>query len=142
MISYLISFLIIMSIFQNIISTDYNFYTLSVQKWCTSEYQIHGLWPQYTAETYPSYCSNTKYQEPNEKLKYKMDKYWSSCNNSDLWEHEWLKHGTCTNNTESYYFNQTIELFLDNLNLINNCHQDECKLACFDLNYKLINCPL
>ena len=24
----------------------YNYYELAVQKWCSSEYMIHGLWPQ------------------------------------------------------------------------------------------------
>jgi hypothetical protein len=45
MINYLLFFMIILSFFQNVISLNYTFYTLSVQKWCTLDYQIHGLWP-------------------------------------------------------------------------------------------------
>ena len=145
MINYLLFFMIILSFFQNVISVNYTFYTLSVQKWCTLDYQIHGLWPQYTTDTYPSYCLDSEYLEPKGKLKNKMNKYWSSCNNSDLWEHEWIKHGTCLQEKididEYSYFNLTLDLFLDNNKMINKCDQDECKLACFDLSFNLIDCP-
>ena len=128
-----------------IYSQDYNYYVLAVQKWCTKNYQIHGLWPQYSPNIYPSYCMNTQYFPPKDELKYQMNKYWSSCNNTDLWEHEWIKHGTCilkeNDISEFNYFNLTISLFKNNLNLINSCLEENCRLACFDLNFNIIKCP-
>jgi len=143
MIKYLLFFLTTFFLFS--LSSSYKYYLLTAQKWCTSEYQIHGLWPQYDVDTYPSYCIDAYYVEPEDELKNEMEKYWSSCDNSDLWKHEWLKHGTCTeeqNNFNEYtYFNTTVNLFSQNLNLIDKCDQDDCTLGCFDLDFKLMECP-
>ncbi len=121
----------------------YNYYELAVQKWCTYDYMIHGLWPQINYTNYPIYCTNVSYTFPVEPLLSEMNTYWNSCDNS-LWEHEWSKHGSCvqvqTNITENNFFNMTLNLFLENKNLLNKCTDTNCILACFDLNYNIIDC--
>lgn len=79
-------------------------------------WSIHGLWPQYTISTYPSFCKAVTFDI--NKLKPIMDdlnKYWkSNCNkNNKFWEHEWKKHGSCvfSNIDELEYFKQTLSLY-------------------------------
>ena len=121
----------------------YNYYELAVQKWCSSEYMIHGLWPQINGTSYPEYCKDVSYVKPKGELLINMNKYWHKCDDT-LWEHEWEKHGSCmneqTNINEYNFFNTTITLFLENNKLLNNCIDDDCILGCFDLDYKLIEC--
>ena len=121
----------------------YNYYELAVQKWCSSEYMIHGLWPQINGTSYPEYCKDVSYVKPKGELLINMNKYWHKCDDT-LWEHEWEKHGSCmndqTNINEYDFFNTTITLFLENNKLLNNCIDDDCILGCFDLDYKLIEC--
>ena len=121
----------------------YNYYELAVQKWCSDNYMIHGLWPQNNSTTYPEYCKNVSYIKPTGSLLTNMTTYWQSCDDT-LWEHEWEKHGSCMllqNNTdENTFFSTTLSLFLDNSELLNKCSDDDCILRCFDLNYKLISC--
>ena len=121
----------------------YNYYELAVQKWCSSEYMVHGLWPQINSTAYPEYCKDVSYVKPKGELLINMNKYWHKCDDT-LWEHEWEKHGSCmndqTNINEYDFFNTTITLFLENNKLLNNCIDDDCILGCFDLDYKLIEC--
>ncbi len=121
----------------------YNYYELAVQKWCSSEYMVHGLWPQINSTVYPEYCKDVSYVKPKGELLINMNKYWHKCDDT-LWEHEWEKHGSCmndqTNINEYDFFNTTITLFLENNKLLNNCIDDDCILGCFDLDYKLIEC--
>lgn len=143
MIKYLIFYIILIPF----INAYYLYYKLDLQKWCTDNYMIHGLWPQISPNEYPTYCYNDSYIEPKGKLKNQMNLYWSSCNNTDLWEHEWLKHGTCVKKqygiNENTYFNTAIQLFIDYKNLLNKCNNnmENCTLGCFDLDFNLINCP-
>ena len=75
---------------------DYSYYVLAGQKWCSHEYQLHGLWPQFSHNDWPSNCKKVSYTEPSGQLLEDMNKYWSSCNdNNNLWKHEWVKHGSC-----------------------------------------------
>ena len=126
-------------------TTEYNYYELAVQKWCSNQYMIHGLWPQYNETSYPEYCTKVNYTVPHGNLLISMNKYWLGCDNT-LWEHEWTKHGSCMflqNNIDEYsFFNTTIDLFLKHKKLTNKCQYDNCILACFDLNYNIINCSL
>ena len=121
----------------------YSYYELAIQKWCNDEYNIHGLWPQYNVNNYPSYCENVNYVIPQAILLGLMEKYWNGCNNK-LWEHEWIKHGSCVhkynNITEFDYFNKTIEIFLKYKNKIKDCGKN-CILGCFDLDYNWVKCP-
>lgn len=70
-----------------------------------SQLTIHGLWPQFLDGSWPATCTEEKFYEktvddigldrlelywPNVKVTPQNDGYMS------LWEHEWVKHGTCT----------------------------------------------
>lgn len=119
----------------------YNYYELAIQKWCSDEYNIHGLWPQYNTTSYPVYCESVDYIKPIIILEL-MNKYWNGCNDM-LWKHEWLKHGSCVLKQERIpeilYFNKTIQLFLKYKNKIKECGKN-CILGCFDLNFNFIKC--
>lgn len=121
----------------------YNYYELAVQRWCSEEYMIHGLWPQINSTDYPENCKTVSYTEPEGALLDEMKKNWSSCDNT-LWEHEWKKHGSCmqeqNNINEMTYFNKTLSLFEENKELLENCKEDDCIMGCFDLDYKLKKC--
>ena len=42
---------------------------------------------------------------------------------------------------ETFYFNTTLNLFLDNQDLLEKCNAgDDCIMGCFDLDYNLITC--
>ena len=102
----------------------YNYYELAVQKWCSTDYMIHGLWPQINSTAYPENCKSVSYVKPSGQLLTDMNTYWHACD-STLWEHEWTKHGSCiqeqNNIDENTYFNTTISLFLENMNLLDKC---------------------
>ena len=75
-----------------------------------------------------------------------MTTYWNSCNDNDsFWKHEWQKHGSCVNEqvglNEYQYFSLAMELFRSNQDLLKKCVNINCIMACFDLNYNLIDCP-
>jgi ribonuclease I len=123
----------------------YNYYELAVQRWCTDGYQIHGLWPQINATDYPSYCEDVSYSPPSGALIDAMKENWNECG-TDLWDHEWEKHGSCvksqTGVEEESFFNATLGIFSDYFNLTESCdQQQDCVIGCFDLGYKLIPCP-
>ena len=125
---------------------SYNYYELAVQKWCSSDYMIHGLWPQYNSTAYPQDCKDVEYHKPTGSLLADMNTYWHPCDGT-LWEHEWEKHGSCmqvqNNITEDEFFNTTLSLFLNNSKLVDTCNgQDDCIMACFDLDFKLMDCTL
>ena len=121
----------------------YNYYELSVQKWCSSEYMIHGLWPQTNSTSYPEYCKAVSYTNPNGTLLTNMNTYWRGCDDT-LWKHEWEKHGSCIqeqNNMDEYtFFNTTLSLFLENTKLLEKCTDQECILGCFDLDFNAMKC--
>lgn len=132
------------------VEQDYNYYLLSIQRWCGNDWQIHGFWPQYNNASYPSYCSKVDYHEPQDKLLDNMHKYWNNCDESktnSLWEHEWSKHGSCVyqqfNTTEEEYFETAINLFEEWYYVIPNTCQEgsqNCILGCFDLKLNKIEC--
>jgi ribonuclease I len=117
----------------------YNYYELAVQKWCSSNYMIHGLWPQINSTAYPEYCKTVSYTNPTGQLLTDMNAYWRGCDDT-LWEHEWEKHGSCTPMDEDTFYNTTLTLFLENNKLLDNCKEDDCILACFDLDFNIITC--
>ena len=121
----------------------YFFYCLALQKWCSTDFKIHGLWPDYNANSYPSYCSETPFnlEELQKSPKYaSMLEHWYDCTYNDtiaLYEHEWLKHGTCvaeqTGYTQNEYFEKVIELF----DTYKDLNVDQ---ICFGLDFQRIDC--
>jgi ribonuclease I len=91
------------------------FYYLSLIKE-TEGWSIHGLWPQYNKNQYPSFCREVNFDinklEPI--LKDLNEKWYSEDNkNENFWKHEWEKHGSCMfiELDELEYFEKTLELF-------------------------------
>ena len=92
------------------------FYYLSLIKEDDGSYSIHGLWPQYSLNSYPTFCRPVNFKL--DKLKPiidKLNKYWYSNkgSNDTFWKHEYEKHGSCMFSPmdEFSYFNKTIELY-------------------------------
>ena len=98
---------------------DKRFYYLSLMKNVSNEcgYSIHGLWPQFDLDSYPSYCKFVSFDVNKlEPLKEDLNKYWNTkmfnCV-ENFWEHEYIKHGSCmfTDMNEIEYFSMTIKLY-------------------------------
>ena len=110
-----------MNLLQLFLSTVFltSYYDLSLKKCHPSdEWSIHGLWGEYNAQEYPSYCRDIPFNETElnqyPELVKQMTKVWKTCfTNSNLhfWMHEWNKHGTCSGMTQIEYFNKTLQLF-------------------------------
>src|SRR5947209_7679406 len=100
-------------------STHYDFdYFLYVLRWPASycrdrqcldfkdKWLIHGIWPQYTNGSWPQNCCFEKEWklrdvEPIvEELKAKWTNLNPDAKFDSLWEHEWIKHGTCSKSVE------------------------------------------
>lgn len=96
--------------------TSTKFYYLSLIKEQNNTFSIHGLWPQYSPTQYPSYCKEVSFSlDKLQPILPDLNKYWYSTEekNSDFWEHEYKKHGSCvfTNITEYEYFEKALELY-------------------------------
>lgn len=121
----------------------YNYYELAVQKWCSKDYMIHGLWPQINSTSYPENCKTVSYTKPTGDLLTNMNAYWHKCDDT-LWEHEWKKHGSCMQEQigidEFSFFNTTLNLFLENSEMLDSCKEEDCIMGCFDLDFKKIKC--
>lgn len=78
-------------------------------------FTIHGLWPEYNNNTYPSFCNNTKFNpDAIEDLVPLLNTNWPSYEgtNMNFWEHEFHKHATCDPNvTEHNYFQNALNAF-------------------------------
>eukprot|EP00253_Pinus_taeda_P006658 PITA_06658 len=68
-----------------------------------SNFSIHGLWPNYDDGGYPSNCDSSNPFDPSQisDLRDELNQEWGSlaCPSSDslkFWQHEWEKHGTCS----------------------------------------------
>lgn len=87
----------------------------------STDFNIHGLWPNNWDGTYPQFCANETFSitPQTEAL---LNTYWVSDVGPSInfWEHEWSKHGTCVTPAVSCntYFNTTVNLFLAK-NLLN-----------------------
>jgi ribonuclease T2 len=82
-------------------------------------FTIHGLWPQYQAGGYPSYCTNEAFDSdaPVAVGWETMTTYWPDVeyketdpNYDEFWTHEWEKHGTCSGLTQYEYFDYATKL--------------------------------
>lgn len=89
---------------------------LSLQK-CQygSEWSIHGLWPQCTADTWPANCGGASFNPSAiANLTSQLDQHWMTCRSSgenDFLSHEWSKHGTCSGLGLNEYFATGLRLF-------------------------------
>lgn len=123
---------------------NYSYYELAVQRWCTQDWNLHGLWPQFTPSTYPTYCEEVVYKPPTGEILVEMQQSWNQCG-GDLWEHEWLKHGSCVMEQEGMvedtFFNRTLQLFYEYFDLTEKCTGQDCTVGCFDLDLEPIECP-
>ena len=94
------------------------YYVFALQK-CNSSapWTIHGLWPQYSNDNWPSYCTNTPFDKSliddlwSEILAYWDTCSWSGKSESEFLGHEWTKHGTCSAWDEHGYFSQALNLY-------------------------------
>lgn len=114
------------------------------------EWHIHGLWPQFDANTYPSYCKPVTF-DINKLFSIlpALEKYWYSDEkekNQKFWSHEWTKHGSCmfTKMDELEYFQTALKLYGEavKLNLPEKFYKDGKCLIPIDLNLKFMDCSL
>ena len=73
----------------------------------STDFSIHGLWPNYFNGDYPSFCSKVPFSISLETEQLLIS-YWNSYFKSpeNFWKHEWEKHGTCLHPTitpDSYF---------------------------------------
>jgi ribonuclease I len=130
------------------VTSAYNYYMLAMQDWCQG-YQIHGLWPQYNATSWPENCGGPAYEEiTNQTLLEEMNAEWANCNQppSSLWSHEWNKHMTCIvkqypgKYTQTSLFQLVLDLFRETPvaeycnNGVSDCY------TCYNLDFQRINC--
>ncbi|AAD39309.1 Very similar to ribonucleases [Arabidopsis thaliana] len=59
-----------------------------------SDFIIHGLWPQFNNGTWPAFCDQTNLFDISKKWT-EWGVWACPSNETNLWEHEWNKHGTC-----------------------------------------------
>jgi ribonuclease T2 len=92
---------------------------LDPESYWTTNFTIHGLWPQYNTTGYPSFCSDEPFDPAIPELigMNTMTTYWpdvqydeTSPSYDSFWEHEWTKHGTCSGLSQYDYFNKAIQL--------------------------------
>ena len=98
------------------------FYYLSLIKEDNDTWSIHGLWPQYDNNKYPTFCKKVNFSyEKLEPIISELKMFWYSNKgkNDDFWKHEWQKHGSCMfiPMNEFSYFNKTLELYKQALKL-------------------------
>ena len=130
------------------VTSAYNYYMLAMQDWCQG-YQIHGLWPQYNATSWPENCGGPAYEEiTNQTLLEEMNAEWANCNQppSSLWSHEWNKHMTCIvkqypgKYTQTSLFQLVLDLFRETPvaeycnNGVSDCY------TCYNLDFQRIDC--
>jgi ribonuclease T2 len=82
---------------------------------------LHGLWPEDDDGSWPSSCTNEKF-DPKTVDDLGPDRFyrlWPNVKATDdgnsrysFWEHEWTKHGTCTGLTQDEYFDTALKHFL------------------------------
>jgi ribonuclease I len=142
------------------VTSAYNYYMLAMQDWYSTGclngqaelivYQIHGLWPQYNATSWPENCGGPAYEEiTNQTLLAEMNAEWANCNQppSSLWSHEWNKHMTCIikqypgKYTQTSLFQLVLDLFRETPvqdycnNGVSDCY------TCYNLDFQRIPCP-
>ncbi|GMS79256.1 hypothetical protein PENTCL1PPCAC_1431, partial [Pristionchus entomophagus] len=92
----------------------------------TSQWTIHGLWPNFKDGSYPQFCDHQKFDEKqvqqlHEQMRTKWPNLFPHTPEAQLWSHEWEKHGTCSKtdpllDSQFKYFNMSLFL-LDHIDL-------------------------
>ncbi|GLJ26157.1 hypothetical protein SUGI_0501560 [Cryptomeria japonica] len=84
----------------------------------SSDFHIHGLWPNMEDGSWPQYCSPHSHFDFSQvaDLEGELEKEWASLqcpsnNGHKFWAHEWERHGSCALNLKEHdYFNSTLAL--------------------------------
>jgi len=128
-------------------TSNTNFYYLSLINDDKKGWSIHGLWPQYSSNSYPSFCRKVDfdYQKLSPILG-DLHKHWYSTEEptTEFWEHEWKKHGSCmfTPMNELQYFTKALELFdsiKNNNSLIDKFKKNETQsMIPYDQDFNII----
>ncbi|XP_078000846.1 ribonuclease Oy-like [Glandiceps talaboti] len=71
-----------------------------------STWTVHGLWPSHNNISPPLYCDNSSKFDGDEvkTLFPELQQYWPDLlpnKKKGIWDHEWMKHGTCGQSLES-----------------------------------------
>jgi len=109
-------------------NNDYDFFEYVV-RWPGSEqgstslptyvdsFTLHGIWPTLNDSSYPSSCTDQAFDEKDiESILQPLREAWwdfSGADSTELWSHEWSKHGTCSLNllpTQYDFFDKAIQL--------------------------------
>ena len=87
-----------------------------VQGYESTDFGIHGLWPEQFDGGYPSFCSDMPFSISLD-TELLLTTYWNSYKKSPgkFWKHEWDKHGTCfyPATAPNNYFSIAIYLMLE-----------------------------
>ena len=133
MLSYLYSLFYSQTYYDRLKENPKRFYYLSLIKE-QNTYSIHGLWPQYSTTSYPTFCNKVSFDiNKLQPIMTQLNQYWYSTEqkNTDFWKHEYEKHGSCvfTPMTEEEYFQKTLELYDKAIkeNLPKNFYDDKTK---------------
>lgn len=82
-------------------------------------FTLHGLWPQYSAGSYPADCTTEAFDTsiPQTIGLSTMLDHWPNVKEAvgsedydSFWDHEWSKHGTCTGLSQHDYFTHALDL--------------------------------
>ena len=134
MLSYLYSLFYSQTYYDRLKENPKRFYYLSLIKEQNNTYSIHGLWPQYSTTSYPTFCNKVSFDiNKLQPIMTQLNQYWYSTEqkNTDFWKHEYEKHGSCvfTPMTEEEYFQKTLELYGKAIkeNIPKNFYDDKTK---------------
>ena len=90
-----------------------------------TEWKVHGLWVERCAECetcgYPTACKACNFNISSlAPILPEIKRFWFNTGNlSSFLQHEYCKHGTCTNYTEIDYFNTTLSIYH---NVVSHCN--------------------
>jgi ribonuclease I len=119
-------------------------YELALQKnTVNNTATIHGLWLNYSYPVEHQFCNNSTLNLTNiSELIPEMEINWGSLyeSNVEFWNHEWIKHGTCSNLTQYEYFSKGLQLHRElNDTVLNYCMNKGTCYINYDHNYTLID---
>ena len=112
-------------------------------------YSLHGLWPNYSDGTYPSFCKKVTFDmKLLEPIEDELLQFWELPQDTNkleekFWKHEYIKHGSCmfTEMNELEYFSKALELykFVFNENIdVEKYRKGKNYMIPFDVDFNLI----